>query len=114
MELQDAIAIASSFPETELKPHFEKLSFRVRNKIFATLDESKLQMVIKLTAEQQPDFEAQSSAISAVSGGWGRQGWTTIDLETVPLRLFRTLLTTSYCHVAPKTLAAPYLESDTE
>jgi predicted DNA-binding protein (MmcQ/YjbR family) len=31
--------IALSFPGTEELPHFEKTSFRVKKKIFATLDE---------------------------------------------------------------------------
>jgi hypothetical protein len=30
--------LARKFDGVEVKPHFEKISFRVRNKIFATVD----------------------------------------------------------------------------
>ena len=33
--------LALSFPGTEESPHFEKTSFRVKKKIWATLDEAK-------------------------------------------------------------------------
>jgi hypothetical protein len=33
--------LALSFPEATEAPHFEKTSFRVKNKIFATLDLKK-------------------------------------------------------------------------
>ncbi|HIA11313.1 MAG TPA: MmcQ/YjbR family DNA-binding protein, partial [Flavobacteriales bacterium] len=38
---------ALEFEDTTEEPHFEKTSFRVKNKIFATLDESKHQVVLK-------------------------------------------------------------------
>ncbi len=31
--------LAMSFPETTEEPHFEKTSFRIKKKIFATFDE---------------------------------------------------------------------------
>lgn len=33
--------LALSFPEATEEPHFEKTSFRVKKKIFATFDEAK-------------------------------------------------------------------------
>lgn len=44
---------ALSLPETEEKSHFEHASFRVRNKIFATLSEDETEAVLKLTVEEQ-------------------------------------------------------------
>ncbi|MDX1479748.1 MAG: MmcQ/YjbR family DNA-binding protein [Saprospiraceae bacterium] len=108
MEVKDAIALAGSFPETELKPHFEKLSFRVRNKIFATLSETDGQMVVKLTPEQQPDWVARIPALQPVAGGWGRRGWSTIDLAQIRPEVLREVLTTAYCNVAPKSLSGRY------
>jgi hypothetical protein len=40
--------LALAFDETEEKPHWEKASFRVKKKIFATLDEKKHLAVLKL------------------------------------------------------------------
>ena len=40
---------ALSLPESEEKAHFERASFRIRNKIFATLSEDETEAVLKLT-----------------------------------------------------------------
>ena len=97
---------ALSFPEAEEKPHFEKESFRVKNKIFATLDAKKNQCVIKLSAVDQSVFCAfDKTIIYPVKGAWGKQGWTIIELKKVKMDLFKDALTTSYSTVAPEKLA---------
>jgi hypothetical protein len=40
--------LALSFPEATEEPHFEKSSFRIRKKIFATFDEKNNRAVLKL------------------------------------------------------------------
>lgn len=44
--LQD---LALSFPETTEEPHFEKTSFRVKKKIFATFDAQNMRVSVKLS-----------------------------------------------------------------
>lgn len=64
------------------QPHFHKVSFRVRKKIFATLDLERHTTTLKLTADQQAHFiEQWPNAVSAVSGAWGKQGWTIFELD---------------------------------
>jgi len=109
MDLDAVITYCLSFAEAESKPHFEKISFRVRNKIFATLDELKLQLVVKLTDDQQPAFAAADNAIHPVPGGWGKKGWTVVEIDSVDEQVFKDVLTTSYCNVAPKSLGARYV-----
>jgi len=51
--LQEVEAWALALPEAEQQPHFEKASFRVKKKIFATLDSAKKKAVVKLSAVDQ-------------------------------------------------------------
>jgi predicted DNA-binding protein (MmcQ/YjbR family) len=98
--------VALSFPEAEESPHFEKTSFRVRKKIFATITSSSSQCVIKLSMIDQSVFSAfNREMIYPVKGAWGKQGWTTIELKKVRRDLFTDAFTTAYCTVAPKKLA---------
>jgi predicted DNA-binding protein (MmcQ/YjbR family) len=102
--------LALAFDEAEEKPHFEKQSFRVRKKIFATLDTKAKTVVLKLSAVDQSVFSGRDPAvIYPVSGGWGRQGWTKVELKKVRKDIFKDALTTAYCTVAPKKLAEKYL-----
>lgn len=99
--------LALSFPETTEEPHFEKTSFRVRNKIFATFDSKNKLACIRLSEIDQDVFiSANRTAIYAVANKWGKQGWTIIETEKVNADLFTDALTTAYCEVAPKKLAA--------
>jgi predicted DNA-binding protein (MmcQ/YjbR family) len=45
--------IALSFPKTTEQPHFEKTSFRVNKKIFATLNVKHNRITIKLSLKDQ-------------------------------------------------------------
>jgi predicted DNA-binding protein (MmcQ/YjbR family) len=102
--------LALSFAESIEQPHWENASFRVKKKIFATLQEAEKRAVIKLAAIDQSVFcSYDKNIIYPVPGGWGKQGWTIIDLRKVSASLCRDAVTTSYCTVAPKKLAAQYL-----
>lgn len=98
--------LALSFPETTEEPHFEKLSFRVKKKIFATYDDVKKRACIKLSEVDQNVFaSADSTIIYPLDNKWGRQGWTIIEMNKVHENLFIDALTTAYCEVAPKKIA---------
>lgn len=105
--------IAKSFPETTEEPHFEKASFRVKKKIFATYDESNNRACIKLSEIDQDVFtKADPKTIYPVENKWGKQGWTNIELNKVNDDLFIDALTTAYCNVAPKKLAEQIRPND--
>ncbi len=98
--------LALSFPEATEEPHFEKTSFRVKKKIFATYDDSKKRACIKLSEIDQNVFSSiDPKVIFPVDNKWGKQGWTLIEMNTVNPDLFKDALTTAYCEVAPKKLA---------
>ncbi|MFY9307423.1 MAG: MmcQ/YjbR family DNA-binding protein [Bacteroidia bacterium] len=99
--------LALSLPEATELPHFEKTSFRVAKKIFATLDIKSNMACIKLSEIDQSVFTAFDSAtIYAVPNKWGKQGWTYIELKKVRKDILTDALKTAYCQVAPKHLSA--------
>jgi predicted DNA-binding protein (MmcQ/YjbR family) len=107
--------LALSFPETTEEPHFEKTSFRVKGKIFATYDESNNRASIKLSEIEQEVFsKADATSIYPVANKWGKQGWTNIELNKVNEDLFIDAFTTAYCNVAPKKLAEQIRPNENE
>ena len=101
--------MALSFEETLEQPHFEKTSFRVNKKIFATLDIAAGKVVVKLSEIEQSVFCGYDrSVMYPVNGGWGKQGWTVINLKTISHEILLDALTTSYCNVAPVRLSEKY------
>ena len=98
--------LAMALTEVTEEPHFEKSSFRVRKKIFCTLNESKRQAVLKLSENDQSVFCAYDpEAVYPVAGAWGKKGWTAFELSKSHADLFKDALITAYCTVAPKKLA---------
>lgn len=100
---------ALAYEEATEQPHFEKNSFRVRKKIFCTLDETNGRAVLKLNETDQSVFCSYNlKAAYPANGAWGKQGWTIFDLALTHPELFRDALNTAYCNVAPAKLAALY------
>ena len=99
--------LANTFPEVEVAPHFEKISFRVRKKIFATLDVPNKRVCMKLSEVDQSVFSTKDKTIVyPVPNKWGKTGWTFFELSKVNKNLCLDALQTAYCEVAPKSLAA--------
>ena len=101
--------MALSFEGAEEQPHFGKPSFRVNKRIFATLDVKAGKVVVKLSELEQSVFCGyDKSVMYPVNGGWGKQGWTVADLNTISHEILLDALTTSYCNVAPARLSEKY------
>jgi hypothetical protein len=99
-------ALALSFPETTEEPHFDKTSFRVRNKIFATYYITTEIIVVKLSLIDQNVFSSSpDNSIYPLPNKWGKQGWTKIELAKIHPNLLTDVITTAYCTVAPVKLA---------
>lgn len=97
---------ALSLPEASEEPHFEKKSYRVKKKIFATVNTEEAFFVVKLTDLQQSVFcKWDESACHPVPNKWGLQGWTRVYFEKVDPDFLKDIVKTSYSNVAPKKLA---------
>ncbi len=94
-----------SLPEVEEKSHFGRPDFRIRNKIFSSLHEDKLCVMVKLNPVDQSVFCAfDPLVIFPVPGGWGRNGATLVNLEKIKKSMLMDALTTAW-----KTVASPAL-----
>ena len=95
--------MALSFPETLEQPHLAKTSFRIKKKIFATLSVDEKIAVLKLSVIDQSVFcSIDSTMIAPVTGGWGRQGWTKVELSKIKKAVLQDALSCAYNEVAPK------------
>jgi predicted DNA-binding protein (MmcQ/YjbR family) len=94
---------ANSFDQVSEEPHFNKISFRVKGKIFATLDQPTKHATLKLAvADQSVYCLIQPAFASPATGAWGKQGWTLINLPKAPKQLLAEMLKKAYQQVAPK------------
>ncbi len=109
VSLATARQLALSLPEVEEKSHFEKPDFRIKNKVFAVLHQDTNCMVVKLSVIDQSVFCAfDATVIYPVPGGWGRQGWTMINLKKIKKPMLLDALTMAWKTVAPVKLASIY------
>ncbi len=107
--IEQARKAALSLPETEEKPHFDLTSFRVKNKIFATIHADKNYVMVKLSAIDQSVFCAYNKeVIFPVPGGWGKHGATFINLKKVKKSMLLDALSTAWKTTAPPKLAEKY------
>ncbi len=101
--------LAFKLDEVKEEPHFDKISFRVKNKIFATVDTKKLLTVLKLSEIDQSVFSNfDKTVIYPVPGTWGRLGWTIFEMKRVRKDMFGDALILAYCNVAPAKLSSKY------
>ncbi len=104
--------LALAFPFTTELPHFEKTSFRVNSKIFATYSDFTKEATVKLSPEDQSLFcSVGSLSIKRIAGKWGLMGWTLLDLTKIQEELLNEILSTAFCEVASKKTVKIYLDS---
>lgn len=100
-----------SFPDAEEAPHFENLAYKVKKKIFVTHNAKEHRCCVKLSREDQDLYcLIDREMIYPVPNAWGRQGWTLVNLKKANREILTDILTSAYCHVAPKKLAQPYID----
>jgi len=101
--------LALSLDEAVELPHFERTSFRVNKKIFATMLEKENTAVLLLSPEDQSVFCAyDKTKMYPVPNKWGKKGATIVVLKKVRKDIFKDALITAYCRVAPEKLASKY------
>jgi hypothetical protein len=96
-----------SLPEVTEEPHFDKTSYKIAGKIFATMVPEHSRATVKLSPADQDIFcLADNNGVYPVPNKWGKLGWTHINLQTVKPKMCTELLKVAYCEVAPKKYAA--------
>jgi hypothetical protein len=101
-------SMALALPEVVEMDHHGFPSFRVGGKIFATLRQQPVRLMVKLDPEDQRNLaEGHPGIISPVPGYWGRKGSTFVDYVEGDQELLRSLLRLAWAGVAPKQLQRP-------
>jgi hypothetical protein len=89
--------MALDFPDTVELPHFELTSFRVKKKIFATLDVQRNRVCLMLSEVDQSVFSAfDKSVIYPVPNKWGLRGATYVELSAVRKNVLQDALKHAY------------------
>jgi hypothetical protein len=100
-------ALALALPEAIEEPHFDRPSFRVRKRIFATLRPAERLAVLKLSRTAQEALVASAPQTYALTP-WAHQGWTSVDLRRADAAELRELVAEAWAEVAPKRLVAAF------
>lgn len=96
-------ALALSLPEAHEEPHFERISFRVGKKIFATMTPDGEEAMVKTSPEGvQALLEASPDAFFSYGTWTTRNGSLGVRLARVDSALMAELVTVAWRSVAPK------------
>lgn len=103
--IEQARNAALALPQAEERPHFHLTSFRIKNKIFATIHADKNYLMVSLTPIEQSVFcSYDKDVIFPVPGGWGKKGATFINLKKVRKSMMNDALKTAWKTKAPSKL----------
>lgn len=102
--------LALALPEAHEEPHFERASFRVGKKIFATLVPDGSEAMVKLpVAEEAEDWIATRPELFFSYGTWTtRNGALGVRLAKAPAKLLQPLLVEAWRALAPKRALAAF------
>ena len=100
--------VALSLPEAEECETWGHPTFRVRDKMFATLSDDGRQAGVKTTKQEQSALIAADPETFGIPGYVGRHGWVSVQLATADPAELRELLVEAWRQTAPKRLVAAY------
>lgn len=105
MKIADVRRLALKLPETTEEPHFERTSFRVRGKIFATAAPDGSYMNVFVDDEQREIMvRVDPKAYETLT--WGKIAYLHVHLKNAKARDVETLLRSAWERKAPKRLVA--------
>jgi hypothetical protein len=104
MTLSQVRRFALSLPETTEEPHFDRTSFRVRGKIFATAKPSETHLHVFVGEEwREPTLAMHPDHVAKLWWGTKVVGLR-VELPNAPASLVKELLTAAWEAKAPKAL----------
>lgn len=104
MTVDDVRQLALSLPLAEELPHFDRASFRVKGKIFATLPPGGATVVLKLPLLVKESVQQHDSAAIVSLGAWDKGGWTQLAIARMEPGKLADLVRLAWRGVAPKKL----------
>jgi hypothetical protein len=110
MRLDTARRFALSLPETTEEPHFDKSSFRVKGKIFATVPQGGKVLHVNVEPDEGHALvEVQPEVFEAIL--WGKQDrtdWIRVHLAKADRAVVQELLEEAWRRKAPKRVLAAF------
>jgi hypothetical protein len=100
--------VVLSLPEAEERETWGHPTFRVRDKMFATLSDDGLLASVKATRQEQAALVAAAPDTFGVPAYVGRHGWVSVQLATVDPAELSELVVEAWRLTAPKRLVAAY------
>jgi YjbR len=95
--------IARALPGVTEYEHFGSDAFRTKGGTFVTVWRTKNSVNLKLTVEQQRRFVLlDGEGFVEIDNAWGRQGWTTANLEFAPDDAVREALQVAWSNTVNK------------
>jgi hypothetical protein len=101
--------VMRSLPEAEERETWGHPTFRVRDKMFATMSDDGRQATVKATKEEQAALVAAAPETFGIPAYVGRHGWVSIQLATVDPTELRELMVEAWRQTAPKRLVNAYV-----
>ena len=102
---EDIRALALSLPAAEELPHFDRASFRVRGKIFATLPPGGELVVLMLPVlVKESVVQTDPEAHVPLPGAWERGGSTQLRIRSMDRQKLADLVRLAWREKAPKRL----------
>jgi hypothetical protein len=102
---KDFRRIALALPEAEERETWGHPTFRVRDKMFATLATDGSSASIKATREAQAALVGSEPQTFSIPAYVGQHGWVGVRLAKVDPEELRELITEAWLMTAPKRLA---------
>lgn len=105
MNVRDVRRLALALPEATEAPHFDRTSFRVRGKIFATVasDGSSLNVFVD---DEQRELMVAVDPKAYETLKWGKIVYLHVHIAAAKARDVKTLLRAAWERKAPKKLVA--------
>ena len=100
--------VVLSLPEAEERETWGHPTFRVRDKMFATLSDDGGQATVKATRQEQAALVAAAPETFDVPAYVGQHGWVGVRLATVDPVELGELLVEAWRQTAPKRLVKTY------
>lgn len=106
MRLAQARRLALALPEAREAPHFDKTSFRVNGKIFATATSDGAYLHVFVNGQER-DAALATEPSCTEKLWWGQRVWgVRVKLAAADARFVKTLLAQAWRAKAPKKLVA--------
>ncbi|MRG48395.1 MmcQ/YjbR family DNA-binding protein [Chitinophaga sp. SYP-B3965] len=109
VDLETFEELCLALPGVEKVAHWNHPAFRTKRRIFTTLWPETTSANFAFTPDEQAAFcKEDPKSFYPVEGGWGRQGWTAVNLKKVKKGMLVNAINSAWYNAAPPKLQEQY------